>query len=64
MGGLLGPARVQVAACPEVTVVHVEDVPAELLERERAIEMQKEDILSKPEAIRWVAGEGGRVLRC
>ncbi len=35
-------------------MVSVEDVPAEALERERAIEMQKEDILSKPEAIRCV----------
>ena len=29
-------------------------MPAEVLERERAIEMEKEDLKSKPEAIRWV----------
>eukprot|EP00983_Pelagomonas_calceolata_P102395 1158800-Pelagomonas_calceolata.AAC.13 len=41
-----------VASCPGVTVVSPEDVPAELLARERDIEMNKEDIKSKPEAIR------------
>lgn len=34
--------------------VSAADVPAEVLERERAIEMEKEDLKSKPEAIRWV----------
>ena len=33
-------------------MVAVEDAPAEEMERERAMEMQKEDILSKPEQIR------------
>ena len=42
----------QVAASPSVTVVAVEDVDKEMLERERAIEMQKEDLQSKPQAIR------------
>ena len=35
-----------------MTVVSTADVPAEVLERERAIEMEKEDIKSKPEAMR------------
>ncbi len=48
------PTRVQIAACPEVTVVSTADVPAEVLEKEKAIEMEKEDIKSKPEAIRCV----------
>ena len=42
---------VQIAAC-DATVVSVEDVPAELLESERLIELQKEDLKSKPEKIR------------
>ena len=42
----------QIAACPEVTVVSVADVPAEVLEKEKAIEMEKEDIKSKPEQMR------------
>ena len=41
----------QVAAS-DVSIVAVEDAPKEEIERERAIEMQKEDILSKPEQIR------------
>ena len=44
--------RPQIAACPEVTVVSVADVPAEVLEKEKAIEMEKEDIKSKPENMR------------
>ena len=44
----------QIAASPEVTVVSVADVPADVLEKEKAIEMEKEDIKSKPEQIRWV----------
>ncbi len=44
----------QVAASPEVTVVSVADVPAEILEKEKAIEMEKEDIKSKPEQMRCV----------
>ena len=45
----------QVAASPEAIVVSTSDVPAEALEKERAIEMEKEDLKSKPEAIRCVA---------
>ena len=41
----------QVAAS-DVSIVAVEDAPKEEMERERAIEMEKEDILSKPEQIR------------
>lgn len=42
----------QVAACAGVDVVHLEDVPASEIEREREIEMGKEDLLKKPENIR------------
>ncbi len=50
----------QIAACPEVTVVSATDVPAEVLAKEKAIEMEKEDIKSKPEAIRCVFCRLGR----
>ena len=50
----------QIAACADVTVVSVADVSAEALEKEKAIEMEKEDIKSKPEAIRWVWVGGQR----
>ena len=42
----------QIAASAEVTFVSTEDVPADFVAKETAIEMEKEDILSKPEAIR------------
>ncbi len=48
------------AACAGVDVVNLEDVPAAEIEREREIEMGKEDLLKKPEAIRchWGLGFG------
>ena len=49
---LVADMAMQIAAC-DVSVVAAEDAPAEEVERERAIEMQKEDIQSKPEAIRY-----------
>jgi elongation factor Ts len=42
----------QIAACPNVEYISVDEVPAELKEREKAIEMGREDLASKPEAIR------------
>lgn len=44
--------RRQVASCPSVTVISADDVDKEMLERERQIELQKEDLQSKPQAIR------------
>ncbi|KAK9914903.1 hypothetical protein WJX75_002062 [Coccomyxa subellipsoidea] len=54
---LVADMAMQIAAC-DVSVVAAEDAPAEEVERERAIEMQKEDIQSKPEAIRGKIVEG------
>jgi hypothetical protein len=51
---LVQDLAMQIAACPEVSVVAIEDVPEAELENERRIEMEKEDIKSKPEAIRCV----------
>ena len=42
----------QAAASSQAIVVSVDDVPEEEMEKERQIEMEKEDIQSKPEAIR------------
>ncbi len=42
----------QIAASHSVTVVAMEDVDQKMLERERQIELQKEDLQSKPENIR------------
>jgi|LauGreSuBDMM15SN_2_FD.fasta_scaffold146653_2 elongation factor Ts len=49
-----------IAASPEVLVVNAEDVPAELLAKERDVEMGKEDLKSKPEAVRWGGFLGNR----
>ena len=45
----------QAAASPSAIVVAAQDVPVDEMEKERQIEMGKEDIQSKPEAIRYVA---------
>lgn len=42
----------QIAACPNVEYVKVEDIPAEIAEKEKAIEMGKEDLGNKPENIK------------
>jgi hypothetical protein len=48
------PTYLQIAACADVRYVNATDVPAEVLAKEKAIEMEKEDLKSKPEAIRCV----------
>jgi elongation factor Ts len=42
----------QIAACPNVEYVKVEDIPAEVVEREKAIEMGKDDLGNKPDNIK------------
>jgi elongation factor Ts len=42
----------QVAACPNVEYVKVADIPAEIVENEKAIEMGRDDLASKPLNIR------------
>ena len=42
----------QIAACPNVEYVKVEDIPPEVVEREKAIEMGKDDLGNKPENIK------------
>jgi elongation factor Ts len=49
---LVEDVAMQVAACPGVTVVSPDDVPKEVVAKEREIELGKEDLASKPEAIR------------
>ncbi len=51
---LVADMAMQIAAS-DVSIVAAQDAPADEVERERAIEMQKEDIQSKPEAIRCAA---------
>ncbi|MDF0551974.1 translation elongation factor Ts [Kamptonema sp. UHCC 0994] len=42
----------QIAACPNVEYVKVEDIPTEIVEKEKAIEMGKDDLGNKPENIK------------
>ncbi|MCU0517491.1 MAG: translation elongation factor Ts [Oscillatoria sp. Prado101] len=42
----------QVAACPNVEYVKVADIPAEIIEKEKEIEMGRDDLASKPVNIR------------
>ncbi|MEI6379700.1 MAG: translation elongation factor Ts [Cyanobacteriota bacterium ELA615] len=42
----------QVAACPNVEYVKVDDIPSEFVEKEQEIEMGREDLAKKPQDIR------------
>lgn len=55
---LVDDLAMQAAACPQVQYLVPEDVPEEIVNKEREIEMQKEDLLSKPEQIRSKIVEG------
>ncbi|CAL5360535.1 unnamed protein product [Camellia sinensis] len=55
---LVDDLAMQAAACPQVQHLVKEDVPKETVDKEREIEMQKEDLLSKPEQIRSKIVEG------
>lgn len=55
---LVNDLAMQVAACPQVQVLAPEDVPEETIRKEKEIEMQKEDLLSKPEQFRAKIVEG------
>lgn len=55
---LVDDLAMQVAACPQVQYLVTEDVPEEIVSKERDIEMQKEDLSSKPEQIRAKIVEG------
>ncbi|KAI4350830.1 hypothetical protein L6164_005241 [Bauhinia variegata] len=55
---LVDDIAMQVAACPQVEYLVTEDVSEEIVNKEKEIEMQKEDLLSKPEQIRSKIVEG------
>lgn len=42
----------QVAACPNVEYVKVEDIPAEIVQKEKDIEMGRDDLAKKPDNIK------------
>ncbi|MEH2351760.1 translation elongation factor Ts [Nostoc sp.] len=45
-------AAMQVAACPNVEYVSVDQIPAEIAQKEKDIEMGKDDLANKPENIK------------
>lgn len=49
---LVDDLAMQVVASPQVQYVSVEDIPEAVVSKERALEMQREDLQSKPENIR------------
>jgi elongation factor Ts len=55
----------QIAACPNVEYVKVDHIPADIIEREKAIEMGRDDLANKPENIREkiVLGRIGKRLQ-
>ncbi|XP_071724740.1 polyprotein of EF-Ts, chloroplastic-like [Rutidosis leptorrhynchoides] len=55
---LVDDLAMQVAACPQVQHVSIEDIPEEIRNKEKEIEMQREDLQSKPENIREKIVEG------
>lgn len=48
----------QIAACPSVCYVSVDNIPSDDVDWERNVEVGKEDLVSKPEAIRAKIVEG------
>ena len=50
--GLARNLAMQVAACPNVEYVNVSEVPAEVAEKEKSIEMGRDDLGNKPENIK------------
>jgi elongation factor Ts len=50
--GLAKNAAMQVAACPNVEYVSVDQIPAEVVKKEKDIEMGKDDLGNKPENIK------------
>ncbi|MCL2932760.1 MAG: translation elongation factor Ts [Trichodesmium sp. MAG_R03] len=49
---LVKNVAMQIAACPQVEYVSVDDIPTEFVETEKSIEMGREDLSNKPENIR------------
>ncbi|KQJ93642.1 uncharacterized protein LOC100836461 [Brachypodium distachyon] len=55
---LVDDLAMQAAACPQVKYISIDDVPEEVVKKETELEMQREDLLSKPEQIRSKIVEG------
>ena len=62
---LVRDVAMQVAACPNVEYVSTDDIPSEIVEREKAIEMGRDDLDGKPDKMkeRIVEGRIGKRLK-
>jgi elongation factor Ts len=62
---LLRNVAMQIAACPSVEYVSVDEIPAEVAEREKQIEMGRDDLAGKPEQmkVKIVEGRIGKRLK-
>ena len=55
---LLKDISMQVAACPNVEYVSVDNIPQDVVEKEKLIELGRDDLANKPEQIREKIVEG------
>ena len=55
---LLKDVSMQVAACPNVEYVSIAEIPKEVVEKEKSIEMGRDDLSGKPENIKEKIVEG------
>mgnify|MGYP001422591952 FL=1 len=55
---LLKDVSMQIAACPNVEYVSIDDIPNEIAEKEKLIEMGRDDLSGKPEQIKEKIVEG------
>ena len=55
---LLKDLAMQVAACPNVEYVNLDDISNEIVDKEKAIEMGRDDLASKPDQIKEKIVEG------
>ena len=55
---LLKDVSMQVAACPNVEYVSIDEIPKKVVEKEKQIEMGRDDLSGKPESIKEKIVEG------
>ncbi|MEB3235161.1 MAG: translation elongation factor Ts [Cyanobacteriota bacterium] len=55
---LLRNVAMQIAACPNVEYVSVDQIPADVADKEKAIEMGRDDLAGKPDAMKEKIVEG------
>mgnify|MGYP001389828581 CR=1 FL=1 len=63
--GLIKNVAMQIAACPNVEYVNTDNIPKEIVDKEKSIEMGRDDLSGKPEQIKEkiVAGRISKRLK-